>query len=57
VGIPLVLDSGWAFVASGVALVISVVRTALEDRTLIEELPGYRAYTRRVRYRLVSGIW
>jgi protein-S-isoprenylcysteine O-methyltransferase Ste14 len=33
VGIPLALDSLWTFVAAGVALVISLVRTTLEDRT------------------------
>jgi protein-S-isoprenylcysteine O-methyltransferase Ste14 len=34
-----------------------VVRTALEDQTLQEELPGYRDYARRVRYRLIPGIY
>jgi protein-S-isoprenylcysteine O-methyltransferase Ste14 len=41
-------------VAAGVAL--HVLRTALEDRTLLAELPGYRDYAVRVRYRLVPGI-
>lgn len=57
VGIPLALDSAWVFVAAGVALGISVLRTALEDRTLMEELPGYREYARNVRYRLLPGLW
>ena len=57
VGIPLALDSLWAFVAAGVALVISLARTTLEDRTLVEELPGYREYARRVPYRLFPGLW
>jgi protein-S-isoprenylcysteine O-methyltransferase Ste14 len=34
-----------------------VVRTVLEDRTLQNELPGYREYAERVRYRLVPGVW
>ena len=33
------------------------VRTVVENRTLQAELPGYTAYTRRVRYRLLPGIW
>jgi protein-S-isoprenylcysteine O-methyltransferase Ste14 len=37
--------------------VLYVVRTRLEDRMLHEELPGYREYASRVRYRLVPGIW
>jgi len=35
---------------------LMVVRTALEDRTLQDELDGYRAYA-KVRYRLLPGIW
>jgi protein-S-isoprenylcysteine O-methyltransferase Ste14 len=34
-----------------------VIRTALEDRTLQKELPGYAEYTRRVQYRLLPSIW
>jgi len=34
-----------------------IVRTALEDRMLQEELDGYRDYTRQVRYRLIPAIW
>ena len=34
-----------------------VVRTAWEDQLLHQELEGYRAYARRVRYRLLPGIW
>jgi len=34
-----------------------VIRTALEDKTLREELPGYRDYAGRVRYRLFPGIY
>jgi protein-S-isoprenylcysteine O-methyltransferase Ste14 len=40
-----------------VALIITVIRTTLEDRTLQNELPGYRDYARRVRYRLIPGIF
>ena len=34
-----------------------IVRTALEDRTLRDELAGYAEYTQKVRYRIVPGIW
>jgi protein-S-isoprenylcysteine O-methyltransferase Ste14 len=34
-----------------------VIRTALEDKTLREELPGYAEYAQRVRYRLLPGLW
>jgi protein-S-isoprenylcysteine O-methyltransferase Ste14 len=54
---PLVLDSLWVFVPAALSLAIMVTRTALEDRTLQAELPGYKAYAGRVRYRLLPGIW
>ncbi len=53
----LALDSVWVLIPATAALVIAVVRTTLEDRTLQEELPGYRAYADRVRYRLLPGIY
>jgi protein-S-isoprenylcysteine O-methyltransferase Ste14 len=56
-GIVLALSSLWTLIPSAVALVIIVIRTALEDRTLQEELPGYQEYARRVRYRLFPGIY
>jgi protein-S-isoprenylcysteine O-methyltransferase Ste14 len=56
-GLPLLLDSTWAFVPGALAAVLLIVRTALEDSTLKEELAGYQAYTQRTRYRLLPGIW
>lgn len=56
-GLVLALGSVWTLVPAGVALVVSVIRTALEDRTLREELPGYRAYANRVGYRLFPGVY
>ena len=56
-GIVLALDSTWTLIPVVVALVVAVVRTVLEDRTLQEELPGYREYASRVRYRLFPGVY
>ncbi len=56
-GTPLLLGSVWALVPTGLALVGIVVRTALEDRTLQAELPGYPEYASRVRFRLIPGVW
>ena len=57
VGIALALGSVWTFIPVIIALIITVIRTVLEDKTLQEELPGYREYARRVRYRLIPGIF
>jgi len=56
-GIVLALGSIWTLFPVAVASIISVLRTMLEDKTLKEELPGYRDYARRVRYRLMPGIF
>jgi hypothetical protein len=34
-----------------------IVRTALEDKTLLSELPGYKEYAEKVRFRLIPGVW
>ena len=38
-------------------MAVLIARTALEDRDLCAGLPGYLAYTRRTRYRLLPGVW
>jgi len=57
VSTPLLLSSWWAFVPAILSVVGLVVRTALEDRALLQELDGYAAYAERVRYRLMPGVW
>ena len=53
----LILGSWWALAPGLIIAVIFVVRTALEDRMLQAELPGYADYAKRVRQRLVPGVW
>jgi protein-S-isoprenylcysteine O-methyltransferase Ste14 len=57
VGGPLVLGSMWAAALSGLSIALFVVRTWLEDGTLSRELPGYKEYSLRTRYRLAPGLW
>ena len=54
---PLLLTSPRALLPAGLTVILFVVRTALEDRTLGIKLPGYADYATRVRSRLVSGVW
>jgi protein-S-isoprenylcysteine O-methyltransferase Ste14 len=56
-GIPFALGSLWALVPVGAGTLILVVRTVFEDRMLQNELPGYKEYAGRVRYRLIPGVW
>lgn len=53
----LVLGSLWALAMQALACMLLIVRTALEDRALQAELPGYAEYAQETRYRLLPGIW
>jgi protein-S-isoprenylcysteine O-methyltransferase Ste14 len=56
-GIALALGSWWALVPAGFAALLIMIRTAWEDRALHAELVGYSAYTQRVPFRLIPGVW
>ena len=54
----LIMLGSWPALAIGALdVALYVVRTELEDRTLQAELPGYKAYAERTRYRLIPGIY
>jgi protein-S-isoprenylcysteine O-methyltransferase Ste14 len=55
--LPLTLGSWWALVPGVLICALFVLRTALEDRMLLGELPGYADYARVTSYRLLPGIW
>lgn len=54
---PVGLNSLWAYVPVVVYVGVLILRTAMEDRTLHEELPGYAEYAEKMRYRLVPWVW
>lgn len=54
---PFFLDSTWSFIPAGLTLLALILRTALEDKTLQTELPGYKEYAQKTKYRLFPGIW
>jgi protein-S-isoprenylcysteine O-methyltransferase Ste14 len=54
---PVFFSSYWLAIPSILMILANILRTYLEDKTLQEELPGYKEYTRRVRSRLIPGIW
>ena len=51
------LGSLWAVIPAIMTTCLMILRTALEDSTLQEELPGYSEYSLKVRYRLLPGFW
>lgn len=54
---PIFMDSLWAFIPTILLVGVTIIRTSLEDRTLQNELPGYKEFTDQTRYRLFPGIW
>ena len=54
---PVFLDAAWAYLPAAFLTIALVIRTHLEDRTLQDQLEGYRDYAGRVRYRLLPGVW
>jgi protein-S-isoprenylcysteine O-methyltransferase Ste14 len=61
--IPLMLGTGpalgslYAAIPGIFSAIAMVARTALEDKMLQKELKGYKAYAKKVKYRLLPGIW
>jgi protein-S-isoprenylcysteine O-methyltransferase Ste14 len=55
--VPFMLASWWAVAIGGLNVLLFVLRTALEDRTLQAELKGYPEYAQQTRYRLLPGVW
>lgn len=56
-GMVLMLGSPWALIPCALQLAVVVARTALEDRLLQAELPGYTQYVGRTHFRLFPGLW
>ena len=54
---PFLLGSLWALIPAAIMAALYVLRTGLEDRTLLEELAGYGEYAQRTRFRLLPGAW
>jgi protein-S-isoprenylcysteine O-methyltransferase Ste14 len=55
--IPVLLGSLYALIPAALIAALFGLRTALEDKILRAELPGYADYARTVRWKLVPKIW
>lgn len=52
-----IIGSLYALIPSALAIIVTVIRTFLEDTMLQNELKGYSEYAKKVKYRLIPGIW
>lgn len=57
IGTPLALGSLWGLAPLVLIVPALIWRLLDEERLLARDLPGYTEYQRRVRYRLLPGIW
>jgi protein-S-isoprenylcysteine O-methyltransferase Ste14 len=53
----LMLGSWYTLIPAGVVALLFIIRTALEDQTLRQELEGYESYAQQTRYKLLPGLW
>jgi protein-S-isoprenylcysteine O-methyltransferase Ste14 len=56
-GMPLWLESYPGALLALLPIATLAVRISIEERFLLKALPGYADYRRRVRYRLIPGVW
>jgi protein-S-isoprenylcysteine O-methyltransferase Ste14 len=57
ISIPILLGSIWALIPALLNVILLICRTILEDRTLIDELPGYKEYSKETRFKWIPGLW
>ncbi|MGZ3937943.1 MAG: methyltransferase family protein [Flavisolibacter sp.] len=57
IGFPLLFGSLWSIIPVTVSIVLFIIRTELEDKTLRDELSGYIEYSKKTRFKIVPGIW
>jgi protein-S-isoprenylcysteine O-methyltransferase Ste14 len=54
---PIALGSYWALIPFFPAIAIIIPRILNEEKVLLKGLKGYEEYTKKVRYRLMPGVW
>jgi protein-S-isoprenylcysteine O-methyltransferase Ste14 len=57
IGTPLALGSWWGLLIVPLLLLVLALRILNEEEVLARDLPGYTAYQRQVRYRLIPFVW
>jgi protein-S-isoprenylcysteine O-methyltransferase Ste14 len=57
IGTPIAVGCWWGLVAVAALAAVIVWRLIDEESVLLDRLPGYTEYRRRVKHRLVPGVW
>jgi Putative protein-S-isoprenylcysteine methyltransferase len=56
-GTVLMFPAWWLILAAAIAIGAYVLKANLEDQFLMRRLSGYEDYRKRVKYRLLPGVW
>ena len=54
---PLALGSFWAMIPAVAIIPLIAARSTKEEELLAKDLPGYADYLKKVKYRLLPGVW
>jgi protein-S-isoprenylcysteine O-methyltransferase Ste14 len=57
IGFPLLFGSVWSIIPVSILILLHIVRTDLEDKTLQNELAGYPEYSVKTGFRIIPHIW
>lgn len=57
IGFPLIFGSLWSIIPIIISIILLIIRTNLEDKTLKDELKGYREYSEKTRFKIIPLIW
>lgn len=54
---PVILGSWFALIIFGIYPILIIIRIHGEEKLLVQELPGYAEYRKKVKYRLLPFVW
>ena len=57
ISISFIIGSVIGLIPAAIIFLLIIIRTSLEDKTLINELDGYSEYAKKTKYRLFPGVW
>ena len=55
--LPFIAGAPWALLPAATSILLLVLSTYLEDKTLQQELDGYVACTAATRFCLIAALW
>jgi protein-S-isoprenylcysteine O-methyltransferase Ste14 len=57
IGFPLLFGSVWSIIPVSILILLHIIRTDLEDKTLQNELAGYNEYSEKTCFRIIPFVW